>query len=98
MLEFDRNRFAELLMAVPEKNALLAETTESPYIRSLLEQFENDGAVDLTMIDLDAFELEHVTPVGYEKAYNHVTGRWLKGFVQFCRNVPPLALQQRSFF
>ena len=93
MLEFDKKRFAELLLTAPAKEPLL-ET----YVQSLMDTFENEGRLDLTTVDLDAFELKHVTPVGYESIYNHTTDGWLKGFIGFCRKTPSLRLQQRSFF
>lgn len=98
MLEFDKKRFAQLLLEVPEKELLLVEAAPSPYVQSLMDTFDNEGRFDLTTVDLDAFELKHVTPVGYESLYEHTTDGWVKGFINFCRKTPPLRLQHRSFF
>ena len=98
MLEFDKKRFAELLLTAPAKEPLLETAEPNAYVQSLMDTFENEGRLDLTIVDLDAFELKHVTPVGYESIYNHTTDGWLKGFSGFCRKTPSLRLQQRSFF
>ena len=91
MLEFDKKRFAELLLTAPAKEPLLESAEPNAYVQSLIDTFENEGR-------LDAFELKHVTPKGYESIYNHTTDGWLKGFIGFCRKTPPLRLKQRSFF
>lgn len=98
MLEFDKKRFTELLATVPAKERLLEAAEPNTYVQSLVEAFEAEGKLDLTKIDLDAFELKHVTPIGYESIYNHTTDGWLKGFIGFCRKTPSLRLQKRSFF
>jgi len=98
MLEFDKKRFAQLLLEAPEKELLLVEAAPNPYVQSLMDAFDSEGKLDLTTVDLDAFELKHVTPTGYESLYEHTTDGWIKGFISFCRKTPPLRLQQRSFF
>lgn len=98
MLEFNKNHFAELLLAAPKNEPLFEAPQHSPYVQTLLDTFEREGKIDLTKIDLDAFELKHVTPLGYEGIYINVADGWSKGFIRFCRKTPPLQLQQRAFF
>ena len=64
MLEFDKKRFAELLLTAPAKEPLLETAEPNAYVQSLMDMFENEGRLDLTIVDLDAFELKHVTPAG----------------------------------
>lgn len=98
MLEFNKQRFTTLLLAAPKKEQLLESAEPSTYVQELLDTFEREGKLDLTKIDLNAFELRHVTPLGYESIYNNVSDGWIKGFIRFCRKTPSLRLQQRSFF
>lgn len=60
MLEFDKKRFAELLLTAPAKEPLLESAEPNAYVQSLIDTFENEGRLDLTTVDLDAFELKHV--------------------------------------
>ena len=64
MLEFDKERFAELLLTAPAKEPLLESAEPNAYVQSLIDTFDNEGRLDLTTVDLDAFELTHVTPLG----------------------------------
>lgn len=98
MLEFDKNRFAALLRSAPEKETAIAESEYSPYVQELIDIYKKTGQLDLSIIDWDTFELKHVTPPEYQAIHNHITDGWTKGFIHFCRKVPSLRLQQRTFF
>ncbi len=98
MLEFDKDRFTALLRSAPEKETAIAESEYSPYVQELIDIYKEDGSLDLSMIDWDAFELKHVTPSDHQAIHSHITDGWTKGFISFCRKVPSLRLQQRTFF
>ena len=61
MLELDKDRFAQLLREVPEKDALFPEPQYSPYIQSLIDRLKEEESLDLAAIDWSAFEMADVT-------------------------------------
>ena len=91
MTAFDRNVFVKMLLSVPQKDdaALFPKSERSPYIQKLLEAFDKEETIDLSIIDWDAFQIENVTPENYE---------WIRGFIHYCRKAPVFQRQERSFF
>ena len=77
MTAFDRNVFVKMLLSVPQKDdaALFPKSERSPYIQKLLETFDKEETIDLSIIDWDAFQIENVTPENYERVYHRL--RWL---------------------
>ena len=94
MTAFDRNVFVKMLLSVSQKDdaALFPKSECSPYIQKLLE------AIDLSIIDWDAFQIENVTPENYERVYHRVFDGWIQGFIHYCRKAPVFQRQERSFF
>ena len=74
MTAFDRNVFVKMLLSVPQKDdaALFPKSERSPYIQKLLEAFDKEETIDLSIIDWDAFQIENVTPENYERVYHRV--------------------------
>lgn len=100
MLSFDRERFALALCSATSREAkpMLPEAGKGPYIKELLERFEKENAVDLSVVDWDAFELEDVTPEGYASASQENYESWIMGFIRFCKTTPVFQRRERSFF
>lgn len=100
MTAFDRNVFVKMLLSVPQKDdaALFPKSERSPYIQKLLEAFDKEGTIDLSIIDWDAFQIENVTPENYEWVYHRVFDGWIQGFIHYCRKAPVFQRQERSFF
>lgn len=61
MLELDKDRFAQLLREVPEKDVLFPNPQYSPYIQSLIDRLKEEESLDLAAIDWSAFEMADVT-------------------------------------
>lgn len=100
MTSFDRNVFVKMLLSVPQKDdaALFPKSERSPYIQKLLETFDKEETIDLSIIDWDAFQIENVTPENYERVYHRVFDGWIQGFNHYCRKAPVFQRQERSFF
>lgn len=98
MLEFSKERFAELLLAAPSKESYVAAPEHSTYVQTLLDQMKESGELDLAYIDWDAFNVHHVTPRDYEKLYLRTSEGWTKGIIHFCKKTPAVLLQERTFF
>lgn len=100
MLEFDQARFADALRSAMTKETkqVIPEARKSPYIKKLLDLFEKEGVVNLSMVDWDAFELEDVTPNSYISAYQKNYESWIMGFIRFCKTTPVFRRRERSFF
>lgn len=100
MTAFDRNVFVKMLLSVPQKDdaALFPKSERSPYIQKLLEAFDKEETIDLSIIDWDAFQIENVTPENYEWVYHRVFDGWIQGFIHYCRKAPVFQRQERSFF
>lgn len=60
MLELDKDRFAQLLREVPEKDVLFPNPQYSPYIQSLIDRLKEEESLDLAAIDWSAFEMADV--------------------------------------
>lgn len=67
-------------------------------IQKLLEAFDKEESIDLSIIDWDAFQIENVTPENYERVYHRVFDGWIQGFIHYCRKAPVFQRQERSFF
>lgn len=98
MLEFSKERFAELLLAAPSKEPYVAAPEHSAYVQTLMDQMKELGELDLAFIDWDAFNLHHVTPRDYEKLYLRTSEGWANGIIHFCKKTPAVLLQTRTFF
>ena len=90
MTAFDRNVFVKMLLSVSQKDdaALFPKSERSPYIQKLLEAFDKEETIDLSIIDWDAFQIENVTPENYERVYHRVFDGWIQGFIHYCRKAP----------
>lgn len=100
MTAFDRNVFVKMLLSVPQKDdaALFPKSERSPYIQKLLETFDKEETIDLSIIDWDAFQIENVTPENYERVYHRVFDGWIQGFIHYCRKAPVFQRQERLSF
>lgn len=54
MLEFHRDRFAQLLHEVPAKETILPEPKYSPYLQTVMDTVKKDGVLNLAMKYLEA--------------------------------------------
>lgn len=100
MTAFDQDIFIKMLLSVSQKDdaALFPKSERSPYIQKLLEAFDKEETIDLSIIDWDAFQIENVTPENYERVYHRVFDGWIQGFIHYCRKAPVFQRQERSFF
>lgn len=100
MTVFNQDAFIKMLLSVPQKDdaALFPKSERSPYIQKLLEAFDKEETIDLSIIDWDAFQIENVTPENYECVYHRVFDGWIQGFIHYCRKAPVFQRQERSFF
>ena len=94
MLELDKDRFAQLLREVPEKDVLFPNPQYSHYIQSLIDRLKEEESLDLAAIDWSAFEMADVTiPFFQDNADD--TSRRLVGRT---RTAPIFQSRRRVFF
>ena len=92
MLELDKDRFAQLLREVPEKDALF------PYIQSLIDRLKEEESLDLAAIDWSAFEMADVTIPFFQDNANDTSRSWIMGLVGRTRTAPIFQSRRRVFF
>lgn len=98
MLELDKDRFAQLLREVPEKDVLFPAPQYSPYIQSLIDRLKEEESLDLAAIDWSAFEMADVTiPYFQEHADDDANG-WVRGIIHRAGKAPAFQSRRRVFF
>ena len=98
MLELDKDRFAQLLREVPEKDVLFPAPQYSPYIQSLIDRLKEEESLDLAAIDWSAFEMADVTIPFFQDNADGTSRRWIKGLVGMTRTAPIFQSRRRVFF
>lgn len=98
MLIFNEAVFARQLLAAPSKERIIPTAQHSSYVQTLADQFKEEGMIDLSQVDWNAFSLENVTPVDYEKRYDKINRGWIQGLIGFCRKPPAFQTRERMFF
>ena len=98
MLELDKDRFAQLLREVPEKDVLFPEPQYSPYIQSLIDRLKEEESLDLAAIDWSAFEMADVTIPFFQDTADDTSRSWIKGLVGMTRTAPIFQSRRRVFF
>lgn len=98
MLIFNEAAFARQLLAAPPKEQIISEAQHSPYVQTLADRFKEEKIIALSEIDWNAFALENVTPVNYEKQYDKINQSWIQGLIDFCRKSPAFRTRERTFF
>lgn len=82
MLELDKDRFAQLLREVPEKDVLFPEPQYSPYIQSLIDRLKEEESLDLAAIDWSAFEMADVTIPFFQDNADGTSRSWM---ILYCK-------------
>ena len=98
MLELDKDRFAQLLREVPEKDVLFPAPQYSPYIQSLIDRLKEEESLDLAVIDWSAFEMADVTIPVFQDNADDTSRSWIKGLVGRTRTAPIFQSRRRVFF
>ena len=89
MLEFHRDRFAQLLHEVPAKETILPEPKYSPYLQTVMDTVKKDGVLNLAMINWLAFEMEEVTPEGLNDICRRTESGWIAACIEPSFEVRP---------
>lgn len=94
----DKDRFAQLLREVPEKDVLFPAPQYSPYIQSLIDRLKEEESLDLAAIDWSAFEMADVTIPFFQDNADDTSRSWIKGLVGRTRTAPIFQSRRRVFF
>lgn len=68
MLEFHRDRFAQLLHEVPAKETILPEPKYSPYLQTVMDTVKKDGVLNLATVVFCVLESYDVYQQGQQAA------------------------------
>ena len=98
MLEFHRDRFAQLLHEVPAKETILPEPKYSPYLQTVMDTVKKDGVLNLAMINWLAFEMEEVTPEGLNDICRRTESGWIAALTGNSKKAQTFRLLHRTFF
>ena len=99
MLEFNPDVFLTLLRQAQEPLPLYEESAHSDYLqKEVFDRLSAGEVINLSAIDLNAFELGHVTPEWYERHFDFSVRAWQKGLNRAFKLVPPAAKDKRAFF
>lgn len=98
-MEFDKSRFLQTLLDLPEEKPLLDPPEHSGYLQThVFDKLKADETFDLTALDWDAFDLRHVSLEGCGRQYEWVHEGWLCGINSFLRKTPAESLREKRFF
>ena len=99
MLEFHPDVFLALLRQAQEPLPLYEEPAHSDYLQTeVFNRLSEGETIDLSRLDLDAFELRHVTPDWYERHFDYSVNAWQRGLNKAFKLAPPAAKDKRAFF
>ena len=98
MLEFYKDRFAQLLHEAPAKDPVLSKQKHSPYLQSVMDTVKKDGVLHLAMINWSAFEMEEVTPEGLNDICRRTESGWIAALASNSKKAQTFRLLHRTFF
>ena len=99
MLRFDFDAFDALLRSVPAPVPLYDRPEHSEYLqREVFDKLSGGETVDLSLLDLDAFDFRHVAPESDPEHYQREMNSWQKGANRIFKLLPPMPRESRSFF
>ncbi len=99
MLEFSTESFTELLHAIPEAIPYCEEPQHSEYLqKEVFDKLGKGETVDLTRLDLNAFELRHTAMMWSGDHYRSMEQGWQKGFNKMLKLIKASSREKRAFF
>ena len=99
MVKFHMDTFAELLRTAPEPMKLYDSPAHSDYLqREIFDKLGRNETVDLSQIDLTAFDFCHVTPAWYDSHFHEMSCAWQRGLNKIFKLQPAVARDKRAFF
>lgn len=99
MLHFDFDAFAALLRSVPEPVPLYDNPEHSEYLqREVFDKLQDGEEVDLSLLDLGAFDLGHVTPEAAPSHFQQMLISWEEYLNKSLKLLPAVSRVERSFF
>lgn len=99
MASFDRNIFYRLLRTAPQRHFRPEAAVHSDYLqREFFDRLDQDGEVDLSKLDWDAFSMRNVTPEWYPDQFDMAEERMIKGMCNLFQKTAPASRTERTFF
>ena len=99
MLEFDSKVFNNLLQTVPAAIPYCEKPQHSDYLQTeVFDRLSRGESIDLSKLDLDAFDLFHASPEWSDRHYESMARGWQKGFNKMLKLIPASAREKRAFF
>ena len=99
MLEFSTESFTELLHAIPEAIPYCEEPQHSEYLqKEVFDKLGKGETIDLTKLDLNAFDLCHTALSWSGDHYAGMERSWQKGFNKMLKLIQASAREKRAFF
>jgi hypothetical protein len=99
MLEFHPEIFTEFLHSVPEKIPYCETPQHSEYLQTeVFDRLRRGETIDLTKLDLNAFDLCHTAMAWSEDHYRGMEQGWQKGFNKMLKLIQASPREKRAFF
>ena len=99
MLHFDFDAFDALLRSVPAPVPLYDRPEHSEYLqREVFDRLQDGEDVDLSLLDLNAFDLCHVTPEYAPSHFQRILISWEECLNKSFKLLPAVSRSERSFF
>lgn len=99
MLEFHPEIFTELLHVVPEKIPYCETPQHSEYLQTeVFDRLRRGETIDLTKLDLNAFDLCNTAMAWSEDHYRSMERSWQKGFNKMLKLIQASPREKRAFF
>lgn len=98
MTEFDKIRFLQTLQGLPPRKSPLREPRYNEKLAQMFAKLDENGGLDLEMLDLRSISLHDLTPEGYPDIYQEAIYGWTQGVNHFIKKTPAACLKQTTFF
>lgn len=99
MLEFDFKVFNELLQTVPAAIPYCEKPQHSDYLQTeVFDRLGRGESIDLSKLDLNAFELCHTSLAWSGDHYESMARGWGKGFNKMLKVIHAAPREKHAFF
>ena len=88
----------QLLHEAPESKPFFPAPRHNPYIQSLMDKLKEEGTIDLTAIDWNAFEIADVTIPYFQEHSDSDANGWVRGIIHRVGKAPAFQSRRRVFF
>lgn len=98
-MEFNAERFAELLREVSPRRITAEKGVHSDYLQTeVFDRLAREEPVDFARLDWSAFEMCHLLPEPYGDELLFIEKGWAEGMNHRLQNISPAQPKDQKFF